>query len=241
MAITPLSQLFNTLLFACFSLITYRFSTLVFQSALVLCSLLLFRGCLRGMRARAVLPILPVLVFVFAVNCFRGSGEVMARFGVFVLVRQGVLRGTYYACVIILLFMMSRLLTKGFRQEELFNSLYTLSRLLKKSGRGPGRGGPPDSEATFLVVLFSVLGMFQVAYTEMRIFFRKGEPSLKRKFVAYFHSVYEKSLSEFQGMNAGSWRAVRPLPLDYVYSAFQLALLAAAAVLAEPLPWLPVA
>jgi energy-coupling factor transporter transmembrane protein EcfT len=238
MAITPLSQLFNTFLFACFALATYRFSAIVFQGAFVLCSLFVFRGCLRGMRARAVFPVIPVLAFVFAVNCFRGSGEVIARFGIFVLVRQGVLRGTYYASVIILLFVMSRLLTKGFSQGELFDSLYTLSRLLKRSGGASAPRDPMNSEATFLAVLFSVLGMFQVAYAEMRIFFRKGERSLKRKCVAYFRSVYEKSLSEFQGTDAGSWRLVRPLPLDYVYSASQIALLAAAAVLPGRLPWL---
>jgi hypothetical protein len=189
-------------------------------------------------RARAVLPVLPVLVFVFAVNCFRGTGEVVARFGVFVLVRQGLQRGTYYACVILLLFVMSRLLTKGFPQDVLFNSLYTISRFLKIHAPAHGRSAAPASEADFLAVLFCVLGMFQVAYTEMRIFFNKGERSLKRKCVAYFHTVYDKSLDAFHGMDPGIWRPVVPLPFDYAYSAFQVALAVAALFVPEPMKWL---
>ena len=256
--VTPLSQLFNILVFACVSLSAPGFSAVVYQGAGVLFSLFLLRGRLRGAKARSVLPLLPVLGFVFAVNSFRGSGEVVARIGVFVLVRQGVVRGTYYSCVIALLFVMSRLLTKGFSRGDLFDSLYTLSRAFgRRAGRhrgfpepaGGGRfEGNPDgaersAEATpaaggaFLLVLFFVLEMFQIAYAEMKGFFGKEERSLKRKLIAYFRSVYEKSMSEFALMDAGKWRAVRPLPLDFVSSALQVCLMGAAVAFRLPLPW----
>jgi hypothetical protein len=237
MAITPLSQLFNTFLFACFALTTFRFSSIVFQTVFVLCSLFFFRGRLGKMKVRSVLPVLPVIVFVLAVNCFRGSGEVAARFGVFVLVRQGLTRGVYYACVIFLLFVMSRLLTKGFPQDLLFNALFTVSRLFGRSKFARGGPGAPPSETDFLAVLFCVLGMFQVAYAEIRIFFRKGERSLKRKCIAYFYAVYEKSLDAFKNMDAGSWSPVVPLPFDYVHSALQVAVAAAALFVTGPSNW----
>jgi hypothetical protein len=213
------------------------FPAVLYQGAAVALSLFLFRGRLGGAKARAMLPLVPVLAFVFVVNCFRGSGEVVARVGVFILVRQGVLRGTYYACVIALLFVMSRLLAKGFSQGELFGSLYTLSRAFGKPFGGGSREDGPPGETGFLVVLFCVLGMFQTAYSEMKVFFRKGERSLKRKFIAYVYAVWEKSHSEFDNRATEAWRTARPLPLDYAYCALQIAVLAAALVFPLPRGW----
>lgn len=272
MAITPLSQLFNTLLFAFYSLLTHSFTTILFQGALVSFSLLFFRKNVRGVRVRAFIPILPVLVFVFTVNCVRGYGEVMLRLGIFVLVRQGIQRGLYYVLVIVFLFIMSRLLTHGFAQEELFNSLYSLARFfgkLKLPGRRSCPGGwiarrPADDTAgvargiahgiaaseaarpddpcppavvTFLLVLFSVLRMFQVAYAEMKLFFKKGERSLKQRVIDYFYAVYGKSMEEFDGIETSSWRTVRFLPFDYLYVSLQVALLVASSVLRIPGAW----
>ncbi len=62
--------------------------------------------------------------------------------------------------------------------------------------------------------------------------------SLKRKFVAYVYMVYEKSLAEFNNRETEAWRLVRPLPLDYAYSALQIAVMAAASVFPLPLTWL---
>jgi hypothetical protein len=242
MAITPFSQLFNTLVFAVFALTTFRVSTLFAQGAVLAVSLLFFKSKLRDFGFGSIIRIIPILLFVFTLNCFRGNGEIVLRLGILVVVKQGIQRGIYYSCVIAELFAMSRLLTRGFGENELVAAFASVMPVAaKRRGRRhaeseTARGAHTVSFGDFLLVLFHVLKIFRVAYAEMKFFFspgtwRKGDGrGLRGRIISYFHEVYTKSLEEFENADAqtlGQRRGIKLLPLDYLLIAFQTAFLAA--------------
>jgi hypothetical protein len=242
MAITPFSQLFNTLVFAVFALTTCRVSTLFAQGAVIAVSLFFFKSKLRDFGFGSILHIIPILLFVFALNCFRGNGEIVLRLGILVVVKQGIQRGIYYSCVIAELFAMSRLLTRGFGEDELVAAFASvIPAAARRRGRRRGESETAHCAHTvsfgdFFLVHFYVLKIFKVAYAEMKIFFspgtgRKGDGrGVRGRIISYFREVYTKSLEEFENADAqtsGQPRGIKLLPLDYVLIALQTAFLAA--------------
>jgi len=238
--ITPISQLVNTLAFGAFALATRRFLTPGLQAVLVGFSLFFFRKRLRDLELAAFLHVLPILLFVFVMNCFRGHGEILARCGIFVLVKQGLLRGAYYCSVIVLLFVMSRLLTKGFGETRLLSLFIALSDWFYKvfpriEGRVRVEGEVPGG---FLLLLFYVLRMFQTAYSEMGEFFRSrrkgGDTTVRRRIIAYFVRVYRKAMIELGNTRheheRPSARSSGLVAADGLYISLQAAVIAASLV-----------
>jgi len=151
---------------------------------------------------------------VFILNCFRGGGQVILRYGPIILLKQGMIRGAYYSAVIIELFYMSRLLTRIFSSEVLLGALSSLDNLVFRVFK--------RKEKRFFIVLYHVLGIFAIIYTELKIFFRGKKGGLKHKTVHFFHSVFTKSLHEFEIQSCGSIDPVRPKKADYVLISAQL-------------------
>ena len=155
-----------------------------------------------------------MLLFVFVLNCFRGGGQVILRYGPILLLKQGMMRGAYYSAVIIELFYMSRLLTRIFSPEVLMGSLSSLDTLISRIFK--------HRKKRFFIVLYHVLGIFALIYTELKIFFRRKERGLKQKTVQFFHGVFEKSLRDFEVRNIVCIDPIRPQKADYALISAQL-------------------
>jgi hypothetical protein len=161
----------------------------------------------------------------------RGGGEIIARFGPFLVVKQGIVRGLYYSIVIGELFIMSKLIAKGFPQELLISTLYSIDLSIPKKGRvkGVAEGKPSASlhryNRSVFLVLFYTLKIFEAAYSEMRLFFSRNSNPLKDKIVRYFSSVFEKSLREYENLDSIEVERIKPVFFDYVYISLQILLL----------------
>ena len=171
---------------------------------------------LRDLRLTDILPLLPVLLFVFALNCLRGGGQIILRYGPIVILKQGIFRGVYYSAVIIELFLMSRLLTRGFSSEVLLGSLSSIDEnIWRIFGRKKKRRNP-------FTILFYVLGIFQITYSELRVFFSRRERGLKKKVVRFFYSVFEKSLKEYETLKQIPVVLIKPKVSDGILIAAQI-------------------
>ena len=167
-----------------------------------------------SLRPKELLPILPVLLFVFILNCFRGGGEVILRYGPILFLKQGMLRGFFYSAVIIELFYMSRLLTKVFSPEVLLGTLSSLDTFVSRIFKPRNK--------SFFVIIYHVLGIFSLIYTELKIFFRGKKMGIKQKTVYFFQSVFEKSVNAFEVRNRPRINPIRPQKADYVLISAQL-------------------
>jgi hypothetical protein len=191
---------------------------------IIIVSFLLLRGTLRDILTRDYLRLVPILVFVFTLNAFRGGGEIIIKAGPFVLLKQGIFRGIYYSAVIIELFVMSRLMSNGFSPDLLISTFYTIDRHVFK--RFLFRKEKPKGDRnSFFLVLYYVLKIFQTVYSELRLFFKAGQGSLKEKTVLFFNTVFSKSLDEYEQLNKVSVYTVKPVYQDYIFMAGQAACL----------------
>lgn len=224
---TVFSLLINLILFVSFALLYETFVTILLQGMIILISFLIF-----GIRCREIpvwdfIRLLPVVLFVFMLNCFRGGGEIIFRFGPFVLLRQGILRGAYYSAVIAELFMMSKLITKGFPSNHIISALYSIDAFLFKKSGFQKRSSQPPARNFFLILLY-VLKIFQITYSELRLFFKTGKGSLGNKILQFFSTVFKKSLNEYEKIGSIEIITLRPVFLDYLYITVQAVCLSSA-------------
>jgi hypothetical protein len=221
--ITAFSQIVNLLIFAVFALSTRYYTTIVFQSIPIILSLFICRKNLNEFRLRELTPLLPILLFVLIMNCFRGSGEVLMRFGPFVVVRQGLLRGIYYLIVITQLWLISKVLTKGFGEEALLSSLYTIDSVFNKSGK----------RRSLFVVLFYILRIFRNTYAELKVLLKKrstapvagflkkrpgsSSSSMRERILLFFYSSFERSKEDLESSSKVTVKKQPPVINDYLY------------------------
>jgi len=200
------------------ALIFRSFLLVSVQGVFIFFVFILTRTCLLlrvRIHPKEIIPLIPVLLFVFTLNCFRGGGELLFRYGPILLLKQGIIRGSYYVAVIIELFLMSRLLTRAFSSELLLGSLSTLDLFLFRAFR--------NRKGNFFLVLYYVIGIFSHVYAELKIFFRATEQNLKQKTVIFFRSVFEKSLIEFDEGNRAQMMEIRPKRGDFLLVSVQIA------------------
>ena len=202
---TAFSQIVNIALFALFALITRLYAIVLLQSVVVLVSLLLFRVSIRSLPLRLFLPVMPIVIFVLILNGFRGTGEVLARLGPFVIVKQGILRGVYYSAVILYLWLMSRILTIGCGEKELLLTLSSFSRNKKASG--------------IILILYYVLRIFHNTYGELKVVFRSSGKNMKERVLEFFFTAFEKSKSDFDRLPdpAPGGRSLSVFDLFYIF------------------------
>jgi hypothetical protein len=221
--ITAFSQIINLLIFAVFALSTRYYTTIVFQSILIIFSLFICRKNLSEFRLRELTPLLPILLFVLIMNCFRGSGEVLMRIGPFMIVRQGLLRGIYYLIVITQLWLISKVLTKGFGEDALLSSLYTIDSIFNKSGK----------KRSLFIILFYILRIFRNTYAELKVLLKKrstasaggysnkrsgsSSSSMRERILLFFYSSFERSKEEFESSSKVTVKKQPPVVNDYLY------------------------
>lgn len=181
----------------------------------------------RDIPLRDITPILPILLFVFILNCFRGGGEIVLRWGPIIILKQGIMRGVYFSAVIMEIFIMSKLLTKGFPPDSLLSTLYTIDTVICKIFRcknsySLNENNPFHSRKNFILILFYVLRIFRIIYTELKIFFTIKGKSLKGKIIQFFNTVFKQSLDKYEKMKKVTVSPVKPVIHDYIYISVQV-------------------
>ena len=218
--ITPFSQLISIILFIFFALLFESFAAILVQLIFIGVSFVLLKGKISDIITTDYFRLFPIIIFIFAINAFRGGGEIIIKAGPFVLLKQGIFRGLYYAAVVTELFVMSRLITNGFTPELLISTLYTIDRhVIKKIS--PGRKKPEQNKHSFFLVLFYVMKIFQIVYSELKLFFKAKKGSLKKKTVLYFNTVFRKSLDEYEQLDNIQVFTIKPVFYDYLFLAGQ--------------------
>jgi hypothetical protein len=214
--ITPFSLIFSMPIFIASVVVGKSTLTLVIQGLFLLMCTLIFNldpGALRGKR---LLSMIPLLLFVVLFNAFRGSGEILLRAGPLMLMRQGLLRGIYYAVFILELWVLSGFLT-GFEELQLISTLSTIGRFLKVR-KGSGR-------EDMSLMLFSVLKLFHGTYVELRQFFARGSGSLAARTLSFVTALFRRAEREFEESGNVNPIPIRPRPADYLFVAIQIVVL----------------
>jgi energy-coupling factor transporter transmembrane protein EcfT len=182
-----------------------------------------------------LIPLFPLLLFVFGLNAVRGGGEVIVHYGPLIILKQGLVRGVFFTGVIMEMFLASKVLTAGFSPEELFSALYTLDGSLSSVGNlftrqdtGKGKNG---SRQYFFLVLYYVLQIFKYIYAEIPRFFRSKHVRLKKRTVQFIHSVYNRSYGEYTRIKQKRFVTLRISPRDYVYIGSQMILFSSVFIL----------
>jgi ABC-type proline/glycine betaine transport system permease subunit len=209
--VTPISHIVNIILFALFALIMKLFSVVLLQCAIIGVSLFLHRSRIEAVSVKQTIPILPIVGFVLILNCFRGTGEVLVRFGPFVVVRQGVFRGIYYTAVILQLWIMSKLLTIGFGEEGLVLSLSSVSSAHTGTG--------------IVLVLYYILRIFQNTYSELKGIFKGGGKGVRERIIQFFIAAFEKSNNDYDRLSSFSPTGQRLTIADYLSIAAEVCVL----------------
>ena len=130
---------------------------------------------------------------------------------------------------------MSRLMTNGFSSDLLISTFYTIDLYVFKYIRFKRKKKPEQYKQSFFIVLFYVLKIFQIVYSELKLFFKTGKGSLKDKTIIFFNTVFRQSLDEYEQINQVSVFTVKPIFLDYLFLAGQDSCLSSAIFIK---PWM---
>ena len=94
---------------------------------------------------------------------------------------------------------------------------------------------PEQGKHSFFLVLYYVLKIFRIVYSELKLFFKVKKGSLKEKTVLYFNTVFRKSLDEYEQLNNVSVLTIKPVFYDYLFLAGQVSCLSSAIIFK---PWM---
>lgn len=185
----------------------------------------------RNIRIKEITPIYPIILFVFSLNCFRGSGEIVFHYGPIIILKQGIVRGVYFSLVILEIFFISKLLTRGFPLQQLLSMLYSIDIVIKKimNRQTDMRRKKPHSSFSRINIFqlfFYVLNIFQIAYSELKIFFKVKEKGYRNKIVQFFNSVFWRSLKDYENKDDYELFIIKPGRMDYIYGTIQILLYA---------------
>ncbi len=230
--ITPYSQIINILIFILFVLITTSNMTLIFQAVFIPLTALLFRIRIRDLRIKQLFYLFPVLLFILIFNAFRGGGEIVFRAGPLIVMKQGILRGLFYATFVIELFFMSRTLTKSFNESELLSMLHTMSDMFQsRRNKRWVQTSQVNAPAPFVLILYHILKIFHNTYAELRIFFKTGAGSIREKTVNFIRTVFLKSARDFEIHSRSNISKTKPQGLDWLYVGLQVCFLVSASII----------
>ena len=111
-------------------------------------------------------------------------------------------------------------MTNCFTPDLLISTFYTIDRHVFKIFRIKKENYESDKHSFFLV-LYYVLKIFQIVYSELKLFFKTGKGSIKEKTVLFFNTVFTKSLDEYEQLNDVSVYTIKPVLFDYFFLAGQ--------------------
>jgi hypothetical protein len=206
--------------------------TLVFQAVFIPFTALLFRIQIRCLRIKQLFYLFPVLLFVLIFNSFRGGGEIVFRAGPLIVMKQGILRGLFYATFIIELFFMSRVLTKSFNEGELISILYTTNDMFHgRKSKGGAQITQVNATPGFVLILYHILKIFHNTYAELRIFFKHGAGSIREKALHFIRTVFMKSARDFEMYGKTNISKLKPRGLDWLYVGLQISFLVSASII----------
>lgn len=225
---TPLSQIISIIIFVPFTLFVDNYISFFLQGILIIVTLLIFKIGGKGFSLRDFIPLIPVILFVFILNSFRGGGEIFFKIGPIMVVKQGIRRGIYYSILIMELFVMSKVLTRGYSHDLLLSTLYSIDRYLTCSFFLFKKENTDNLERDFILILYYVLKIFDNTYSEIRVFLKKGKGSLKERSVQFIYTVFRKSLSEYDNLESYVFTPVKPNRWDFLFISIQISLLVAA-------------
>jgi len=144
---------------------------------------------MRPVKLKTLFSLIPILFFIISVNSFRGGGEIIFEIWHFSVIKQGIYRGLYFSGVVVLLYLMSRLLVIMFDENEIVSSVIFF-RNRKKNGKSGGM--------RLLLIIMYVIKILKFAYEEMKVFFKKNEGPVKKRFLEFFVNVFFRAESEYK-------------------------------------------
>jgi hypothetical protein len=205
---------------------------LIFQAVFIPFTALLFQIKIRDLRIKQLFFLFPVLLFVIIFNSFRGGGEIVFRAGPLIVMKQGILRGLFYATLIIELFFMSRALTKSFKEGELISTLYTINAVFHRRRNKEGiQITKINATPSFVLTLYHILKIFHNTYSELRIFFKGSAGSIRDKTLHFIRTVFMKSARDFELHSRTNISKMKPRGLDWLYVGLQVSFLVSASII----------
>ena len=219
---TPYSLMLSIPIFILFSLIFRNAFALLLQVIFIVMALLVCGFSLRGLR---ILPLIPLLIFIIAVNAFRGGGEILYRAGPFIIMKQGMERGLYYAVFVLELVAMSTMLTRSFSEEQLVSAFHSIGRLFSRKSRAKA------DQFSFSLMLFCILRTFHAAYSELRIFFRKNPLSFRQRTLLFVRKLFQQVMRDYEKSRGFYPETLQPRMGDMAVVICQLCILVAAILL----------
>jgi len=234
--ISPYSQCINILVFTIFALLTNYKAIIFVQFFPITLSIIIFSMKIKNFQIRDIFNIFPLLFFIFVVNSFRGGGEIIVRFGILLLIKQGMVRGLYYSGIIIELFFMSRLLTGSFSEKQLISVLFTVNKtastlfsyLFSRKKKFYERKKSllynlnTHERINIVFVFYYVFLIFNIAYSEFNLFFKRSKMPVKQRTILFFQRVFKKSTLEYKRIDSIDVKTVYPLYGDYLYCLVQI-------------------
>jgi len=220
---TPYSVMLSIPIFILFSLIFRNAFTLLLQALFIVMALLVCGFSLRGLR---ILPLIPLLLFIVAVNTFRGGGEILYRAGPFIIMKQGVGRGLYYAVFVLELVAMSTMLTRSFSEEQLVSVFRSVGRLFSRKSHEKAA-----DHFSFTLMLFCILRTFHAAYAELRVFFRKSPLSFRQRTLLFVKKLFQQVMRDYEKTHGFYPETIKPRIGDMAVVICQLCILIAAILL----------
>ena len=220
---TPYSLMLSIPIFILFSLIFRNAFTLLLQAFFIVMALLVCGFSLRGLR---FLPLIPLLLFIVAVNAFRGGGEILYRAGPLIIMKQGVGRGLYYAVFVLELVAMSTMLTRSFSEEQLVSVFRSIGRLFSRKSHEKAA-----DHFSFSLMLFCILRTFHTCYAELRIFFRKSPLSFRQRTLLFVQKLFQQVMADYEKTRGFYPETFRPRIGDMAVVIFQVCILVAAVLL----------
>jgi len=187
--LSPFPLYINTLHCTVLALLSRYFLTLLLQYIFILILYILFSKRIRPVKLKTLFSLIPILFFFISVNSFRGGGEIIFEIWHFNVIKQGIYRGLYFSGVVVLLYLMSRLLVIMFDENEIVSSVI----FFRNRKKGCKYGG-----VRLLLIIMYVIKILKFAYEEMKVFFKKNEGPVKKRFLEFFVNVFFRAESEYK-------------------------------------------
>jgi len=168
----------------------------VFQSTIILVSFFLLKIKIDKYILKRSIALIPLLLFITIVNIMHGSGKILFSIGPFYFIKQGLIKGVFYSVLVLDLFLMSYILTEGFDEIITIAVLKSFRLFKNKEDR------KKSDEIDFFILIYYVLKLFKICYSNIPIFFKiikkKVKETFKNRFILFFEDSLKKSQEEIR-------------------------------------------
>ncbi len=206
MKISIITLILNLFLFFITALLIKSF-LLIFVQLIAIIGLIFANGVnIKSYKFQRLIYLLPILFFIILLNTMHGSGEVMFKFGPFLFIKQGLIRGLYYALFILVLYLMSRFFTVVYGEDKIVENLQDVK--------------VNENIRMFFFTILYVIRIFNIIYNNLGTFIkRSNKSSFKDKLIKffYFSFIESKKYRELMYINKSSNSGLKLRFCDYVY------------------------